>query len=192
MIRINLLPVKQIRKRISGRNEIIAIAGTIIAVIAALFTVHWTLANQVAALKGEIASLQKEKDKYSSLNKTIEDLKKVKDSLNAKIEVIKKLRLDSLLAVRVVDEVASRTPSGRLWLTNLRQSATSLQLDGVALDNATIAQYMKLLEASPYLDKAELSNSSLTDVAGQKLKSFNLTLTITPPPPPTAEGEKKP
>jgi hypothetical protein len=37
---------------------------------------------------------------------------------------------------------------------------------------------MNTLTASPYFSKATLGKSTLTDVAGRKLKSFSLTLAV--------------
>ena len=98
-----------------------------------------------------------------------------------KLDSIKKLQSGSQITVRVLDEVASRTPTTRMWITSLQQSAGRLQLQGIALDNETIAQYMQQLEASEYFEKTELTSSAQTDIAKQKLKSFSLTLTVAAP-----------
>jgi type IV pilus assembly protein PilN len=68
-----------------------------------------------------------------------------------------------------------------MWLSSLQQSSGLLQLQGTALDNETIAQYMQQLEASEYFEKTELTSSSQTDIAKQKLKSFSLTSTVVVP-----------
>ena len=101
--------------------------------------------------------------------------------MEQKLDSIKKLQAGSQVTVRVLDEVASRTPTSRMWLTSLQQSAGRLQLQGIALDNETIAQYMQQLEASEYFEKTELTSSAQTDVAKQKLKSFALTINVIVP-----------
>ena len=48
-----------------------------------------------------------------------------------------------------------------------------LSVAGIALDNATIAQFMNSISASEYFSAATLSSSSQKVIAGAKLKSFS-------------------
>lgn len=92
--------------------------------------------------------------------------------------MIGKLKKGSKVTVRVLDDLANLTPTRRLWLVSLDQKPGSLQLSGIALDNATIAQFMKSLNESPYFTDPKLSRSSLMVVGGRKLKQFSLTCGI--------------
>ncbi|MDH5298664.1 MAG: PilN domain-containing protein, partial [Desulfobulbaceae bacterium] len=88
------------------------------------------------------------------------------------------------------DVIADLTPTDRMWLKSLQQSPDKLAIDGMALDNATIAQYMKDLAESPFFAAANLGSTQLTQIGGKKLKSFTLTLTIQNPEP--VEPEEQP
>jgi type IV pilus assembly protein PilN len=77
-----------------------------------------------------------------------------------------------------LDVVADLTPANRMWLNALQQSGTTLKLTGVALDNATIAQYMIDLAKSAVFVSADLESSSQTEVAGMKLKAFTLNIGV--------------
>ncbi len=183
MIRINLLPVRQIRKRQRLVNEIIFLLVTVVLVLMGISSVGLVLAHQIDNLKQEIQQLQIKKASYTPILKQIEELKNYKKNLETKMDTIKTLKKGSQLTVRLLDEIANRTPNSRLWLKTLRQDAGgTILMTGVALDNATIAQYMDTLTASPYFSSAELASSSQTAIAGQKLKSFSLTLGIQPEP----------
>ena len=154
---------------------------SLVLVLAVLGGWWLNLSHKITTLKTQITALQQKKASYLPILNQIAKLKKDKATLEKKVDVIKKLKQGSQLTVRVLDEVANRTPTNRLWLKSLRESGGQLQLTGVALDNATIAQYMKQLSDSPYFMDADLSNSSQVDIAGRKLKSFSLKLQVTPP-----------
>ena len=181
MIRINLLPIKQIKQKAALRQQVAGLLCLFLLVLVALAVTYQWQASTITSLHGSIAKLNKEKNKYNKTIKEIAELKKTKDLLDAKVNAIKQLKEKSSLAVHIVDEVATRTPQDRMWLTALTQNGSILSLQGVALDNATIAQYMQSMEESPYFKNAELMNSSLLEVSGQKLKSFSMTLTIVVP-----------
>lgn len=181
MIRINLLPIKQIKQKALLRQQLAGLACLFLLVLVAIAAVHQWQVSNITSLQGSIASLNKEKNTYNKTIKRINELKKTKQRLDAKINAIARLKEKSSLAVHIIDEVATHTPQDRMWLTSLTQSGSTLSLQGVALDNATIAQYMQSMEDSPYFQNAELVNSSLTDVSGQKLKSFSMTITIVVP-----------
>ena len=178
MIRINLLPIRQLKKRQRIKNEVLAFTASFIVVLSILGFIGLAMANKIDTLNKNIQQLEQRKASFKPMLKEIDQLKKDKLALEAKITAIKQLQAGSQITVRVLDALASSTPTERMWLTSLRQSGTGLQISGVALDNETIAQYMKQIEASPYFAKTDLTNSSQTVVAGQKLKSFSLNIGI--------------
>ena len=183
MIRINLLPIKEIKRKLRLRNEVILFAASVLGVLVILGSITLGMIQKANALTAEIKRLEARRNSVDRIVKQIDKLQKDKKTLETKLQAIDKLKTESQLMVHVLDEVANRTPTASMWLTSLKVSGNSLQLSGVALDNATIAQYMKALEASDYFGAPELANASQTVVAGQKLKSFGLTMAITPPQP---------
>ena len=181
MIRINLLPIRQLKKRQRLKTELLGFSAAFVLVLLVLAIGWFALASKIANLEDELVALEKKKQSYQPIIKEIDTLKKEKQLVEQKLDSIKTLQADAQVTVRVLDEVASRTPTSRLWLNSLQQSAGRLQLQGSALDNETIAQYMQQLEASEYFEKTELTSSAQTDVAKQKLKSFALTINVVVP-----------
>ena len=96
----------------------------------------------------------------------------------ARIEVINKLKESSSLTVRVLDEVARFTPSDRMWLKTLSQSANTLSLTGMAMDDQTIARYMEDLEKSPFVNNVVLVSSAMENFAERQLKTFSISCTV--------------
>ena len=181
MIRINLLPIRQMKKRQRLKTELVGLLVALFLVLFVLVAVWLSLAGKITSLKTELVALEQKKQSYQSIIKQINILKQEKQVVEQKLDSIKKLQAGAQVTVRVLDEVASRTTTNRMWLNSLQQSDGRLQLQGIALDNETIAQYMQQLEASEYLEKTELTSSAQIDVAKQKLKSFSLTINVVVP-----------
>jgi len=184
MIRINLLPVRQLKKRQRIKSEIFVFSAALCLVLAILGGAGLILGQKITNLKDELVTLEQKKKSYTPILNQITKLQKDKKTLENKLTAIKQLQAGSQLAVRVLDEVAKQTPTDRMWLTSLSQSGDKLNLSGIALDNETIAQYMNALDNSPYLAKTDLSISQQnTTIAAKKLKSFSLSINIVTPPP---------
>ncbi len=147
------------------------------------------MTTTVNKISGQIKKLEKKKAENQHILKQIEELKQAKLNLETKLDVIKQLRMDSQVTVRVLDETADNPPANRIWLKSLQQSSGQLRISGVALDNATIAAYMKKMTDSPFFASADLKKSSQTVIQGQKLKSFSMTLVVTTPEPETEESD---
>jgi type IV pilus assembly protein PilN len=178
MIHINLLPVRQIRKKIEARNKVIGLGLTFLVVLILLGAVSLGLGFKVGELKASIASLQKEKAKYQTTINQIEQLKKDQALLETKLNTISQLKKGSQLTVRVMDELAKLTPSSRLWINSMSFNGSILRISGIALDNATIADFMETIVTSPFFATAELSGTSTTGYQGRQLKSFSLTINV--------------
>lgn len=188
MLKINLLPVRQLKKRAKARNQLTGMLLLFILVLASLGVVGYLQAQKIGQLEGNISTLTKAKDSYSPTLKKIDKLKKDKEELARKTEIIKKLKTDSSLTVRVLDEVANIVDNQRMWLDSLNQQGGNLRLSGVALDNQTVAQFMDNLKASPFVQDVILTSSSLKVVSGRNLTSFELTCAVSYPEPSAPEN----
>ena len=178
MIHINLLPVRQIKKKIQARKRVFGLGITFLAVLALLGVVALVLGFKVGELQASIVALQKEKAKYQTTINQIEQLKKDQTLLETKLNTISQLKKGSQLAVRVMDEFASLTPSSRLWINSMSFGGAVLRISGIALDNATIADFMETIVTSPFFESVQLSGTSTTNFGGRKLKSFSFSIKV--------------
>ncbi|HIP39631.1 MAG TPA: pilus assembly protein PilN [Desulfocapsa sulfexigens] len=190
MLRINLLPIRQLKKRAKARNQIFSFITLFIFLLLILGAVGFLQTAKINTIELSIANLKKEKQKYAPILAEIKRLEKAKKNLENKISIIKKLKRDSSTTVHILDEVANKVDSKRMWLKSLKQQGQSLSLTGIALDNRTVAQFMEALKESPYISIVNLSNASLTKVSGRNLKSFSLACSIVSPKE-TKEVKKK-
>lgn len=191
MLRINLLPVRQLQKQAKAKQELVILGGVLCLVVLALALVGWGQVNNIKDLNKTITDIENQEDNYAPILKRIADIKKKKLELQRKTEVINKLQQDSSLTVRVLDEVANSVDNSRMWLNALSQNGRNLQLSGIALDNRSISEFMDVLKASPYVTTVDLTTTSMQAVSGQKLKKFALSC-IVQSPPKSAKNEETP
>lgn len=192
MIRINLLPIgrrpveEKIRKEVS---YFVLMVGFSLAVMGWFHVQH---TNDIKRLTNDKQKMDSEIQRYQSRQKQLEKLKKRQKILRQKLQVIENLRKNRDLPVRVLNELAVRIPSDKMWIRTLTKKGRTLTLEGVARGNETIAQFMESLARSPYINANQvvLKQSRQVKIKGYKLKAFNLRCKITIPKP-KQEGPKK-
>lgn len=178
MILINLLPVRRLKKRAKTRTEVFVVSAAFVVLCTVLFGATLLMSMNVKQTISEVARLEAKKKSYDSTLNEIKRLEKQKEQLFVKIEAIKKLKSQSQVSVRLLDEIAKVTPPNSLWLTSLKQTGGSISLVGVALDNTTIAEYMKSIDASPFLTAPVLASSAQKKVASRNLQAFTMTMGV--------------
>lgn len=181
MIQINLLPVRQLKKRAKAKQQLGMIMLLFIASLALLAAAGMWQLGVINNLKEHQKQQEKEKQELKPFLTKLEELKKKKAETLRKKEIVTQLRDESPLTVRILDEVANKLDNKRMWLTILEQKNKTLTLEGVALDNQTIAQYMNNLTGSEFVTEVILTDSSLHVVAGRNLKRFALKCIIAYP-----------
>jgi type IV pilus assembly protein PilN len=191
MILINLLPVKRLKKRAKARTEVFVVAVAFVVMCTALLGVTYLMSMNVKQTTSEVGRLQAKKKSYDATIREIKRLEKQKDLLFVKIEAIKKLKSQSQISVHLLDEIAKVTPANSVWLNSLKQTGTNIYIDGVALDNTTVADYMKKIEASPFLNEPVLARSAQTQNASRNLQSFTMSVVVVAPANNIKEGGAK-
>ena len=181
MIRINLLPVRQMKQKTQAMQQL-AVGGVVIAgLLVALSLWAAYLFTTVSGLEKDIKDLTARKKELQKTLDLIVTLEKKKELVEKQIKIVHELQKKSQLTVRVLDEVARITPHERMWLTNLTQNSSTLQLSGMALDNRTIADYLDGLNDSQYFSDVTLATSALSKYGGRNLKQFSLSCSVTFP-----------
>jgi len=155
MIRINLLPVKQLQAEVTRRRELII--GSVVLGSALLFLlgVYLYQSYQLTRMEKELAGLRTELQALNANVKEVADLQvKIKD-LRGKQKIIDDLNKKKTGPVLVMASLSRATPA-RLWLTDLRESGGSVTMNGLAPDNETVANFMRSLALSKHFANVEL------------------------------------
>lgn len=180
MIRINLLPVREARRRADMQQQLLLVGLVIGASIGVCILLQgWTMAS-ISSAQGRVANLNEQISQFQTQLQQVEDFKRKASEIEKKLEVINRLDLSRKGPVRLLDELASRAPQ-KLWISNLNVEGTRIQLKGMALDAELIADFLNRLNESPYITDVELKSTELAELDGLKLNSFLVTAVITSP-----------
>lgn len=181
MLKINLLPVRQLKKRAQARNQLVMLLVGICLLVFSCTLIGIHQSGQIAELNDSITRLKKERQSYSKVLAKIKKLKKEKKELERKGGVIDKLQDESSITVHVMDEVSNAVDNTRVWLNSVSQTGNSLQISGIALDNRTISEFMNTLKKQKYVTQVNLTETSQQKVSNRDLKKFSLRCSVAAP-----------
>jgi type IV pilus assembly protein PilN len=171
MIRINLLPVQEVR-RAAGRRQEVAVASLLGAVMVfGLLVAHgWQQARHAAAHR-ELRYLTAELVAIQGPFADVTRLEQQKAELREKLRVIALLEAKKVGPVRILDGLSTTTPD-KLWLTEFADQSGNLRLAGLGVDEQTVADFLRRLATLPFVRSVDLDETSQVDQDGAKLKKF--------------------
>jgi type IV pilus assembly protein PilN len=182
MIRINLLPVREERRKADLQQFGLVLAGVFVGSIMLVGLYHVKLSSDVSEARAGVAATQQQIDRFQPQLKQLEEYRKTKAEIETKLEVIERLDASRSGPVRVFDELATHAPA-RLWLTKLEAHGGQLRVEGMSLDNELVALFLTALNESAYFDNVELRETKAKEVGGYKLNEFALSATLVTPRP---------
>jgi len=138
MVNINLLPIKAELRRKALIEHSTFLVLCILLVVIGLGFYQGSVKRQKEMLQGEI-----------------EEFKKRKQELDKKLEIIRSLNTKKTGQVEMLDQLSLIIPE-KAWIKTLNNSGANLVLEGHAVDNPTIATFMKQLQLSPYFTNVDL------------------------------------
>jgi len=180
MARINLLPWRAERRKQREREFFMQLGAAVVAaILCVLVWMTWMdqrIGNQNERndyLQGEIKQLDERIAK-------IKDLEKVRERLLARKQIIEQLQANRSQMVHLFDELVKTIPASAR-LSGLKQSGESMSLDGVAQSNASVAEYMRNLEASPWMGHTDLRKTENTHGDSRMPYVFGLDVALSKP-----------
>jgi type IV pilus assembly protein PilN len=180
MITINLLPVREERKKQELRGQ----AGLVVVFIAiaclCVVTVQASVASKVSASAREVAQLKAEKEQYKDQLAEVEGFKTKKKDIETKLGVIAELNDSRSGPVRILDELGNRTPNN-LFIQKLITQDGYIEINGEGLNNEIVAEYLDALEESDYFDDVKLETIKRKKIQGLKVSSFEIRAKLTSP-----------
>ncbi len=174
MISINLLPVREWKKREAVRQQVSVFFLSFVLLIVGLLALGFGIQGKVSAQRKELKRLEARKAQLAYVNKKITLAKRKSKEIEAKFNAIEKLQKGRTRTVKILDEIVTCLPIDRLWLKNLELEGGHLKLSGIALDNHTVALFMRRLDASPSTSKVKLVNTRRQKIKGHDLMQFDL------------------
>jgi len=181
MIRVNLLPHREERRK-AQRRQLGLLAGFSVAIgVGIWLTVHGVIAVRVDAQNDRNEFLKRENAK---LDKEIEEIRKLRDEIQALLarkQVIEALQTDRARAVEVLDQLVRHTPDG-VYLKSIKQDGLKVNITGYAQSNARVSTLMRNLQSSPVIENLPISPQLVeikaSEVNKRRLSEFNLNFLI--------------
>jgi len=181
MIEINLLPVREARRAADLRQQLMQLLLVLIVVGGVIGFVHSEMSQRVVMARARVGQMQRDIDQFKPQLKQVAAFRKQKAKLEKKIDVIDELDRARSGPVRVMSELASRTPQ-RLWLTSVSTSGGEIHLKGASLDNELVAVFLRGLGDSEFFDEVDLDGTKLEGGKGDlRVVSFGIRANLVSP-----------
>jgi len=152
MIRINLLPVRAVKKREAGRQVLALLAVVLLAALVGNYVWYDTrdkerAKNQerITQMKGRIAELEKVIGEVNNITKR-------KKEVEDKLKILEDLRKGRSGPVRMMDALATSTPK-KVWLRDFEEKQNQVRVVGTALSNDDVAEMMRALSSVVWTPK---------------------------------------
>jgi type IV pilus assembly protein PilN len=177
MIRINLLPHRQLKREARQRQFGLMAAFTAIAAVAIIFMAYTVINARIASQSERNSRLDAA---IAKLDKEIKDIQDLKDQITAMLErkqVVENLQTDRSQAVIVFDELSRQLPDG-MYFKSIKQVGDVITLEGVADTNARVATLVRNYNASARLESPGLVEIKAVTANSQKQNVFTLTVKL--------------
>lgn len=193
MIKINLLPVKATRRQDAVKRELV-FAGLGMAALVGVCGVMFVVSSaQASELRAENQQLNKDIDNLKAIVARVDEVDQLKQDLRTKLDVIAELKASKTGPVHMLDELSAATPE-KLQLSTVTERNRKLDIQGLAVSNEVISQFLSNLERSDWFTDVYLVGIDQVEEDGYKLKSFTLTARAVIPKAKkadSAEGEEE-
>jgi len=180
MIRVNLLPHRQIKRELRQREFGLMASFSAIAASAIIFLGYTFISSQIDA---QISRNTRLNAAIVNLDKEIADIKDLKDKISVMLErkhVVENLQTNRSQSVIVLDELSRQLPEG-MYFKSIKQQGVVISIEGIADTNARVAALVKSLSTSNWLEMPNLVEIKSVLVNNLKQNVFTLTVNIKVP-----------
>lgn len=175
MIRINLLPHREIKRKQQQKEFYIMLGAVAGLGVAIWFAVHTYLSGQLEQQIGRNTFLE---SAIADLDKQIDEIKNLKEQIATLLQrkkVVESLQANRAQTVYLLDQLVRQLPDG-IYLKGVVQKGDKVTITGFAQSNARVSTFMRNLEASPYLEKPNLIEIKAVTERNARVSEFSLTV----------------
>jgi type IV pilus assembly protein PilN len=196
MIRINLLPHREMRRE-RRKKDFIGL-GILTAIVAAaiVFLVGVYNSNQISRQEERNEFVKKKNEELDNKIKEIASLRQEIEALKARQKAVEDLQSDRTVPVHILDELVKYTPEG-IFFKQIRQEEKKLTLVGLAQSNEKVSELLRNLQGNtPWMERPELIEiksavlPQANNKEGKKIFEFQLSTLIKSSPVPDANAPK--
>lgn len=177
MIRINLLPHRQIKRAERQRQFNLMLVGTAVLAGAIIFMGHTFISAQLSSQNERNQRLEAANAK---LDKEIEEIKELKSQINDVLErkqIVENLQSNRSQAVVVLDDLSRQLPEGT-YLKSISQKGSVIDLNGIADTNARVATLVRNLANSEWMETPNLLEIQAVTINNVRYNDFKMNVKL--------------
>jgi type IV pilus assembly protein PilN len=194
MIRVNLL--KPEHKETAAAGDLAApikkkepVKGLILfLLVVGLFSYYFTQERTLKRERNLLDAAIEEKNSLQDVAALLIQVEAQRDTLEKKINLINSLKAQQPIAVEVMDELSLNIPDW-VWLVDASYDRQNVRIQGKALSNTLIADYIYNLENSPVFTTVNLISSTQQTLGRDEFLDFTLTARYVFPTPQESPSE---
>jgi len=179
MLNINLLPIREARRKEEVRQVLMQTMLMLILIGSGIAFAHSRISEQLDMSSARVDQMKRDIDQFKPQLEQVAAFRKQKARLENKIKVIADLDRARSGPVQVLNELANRIPE-RLWLTKMSTQDGEIFMEGLSLDNDLVALFLTSLGQSAYFKDVDLDNTRLKEGA-LRLVSFKIRAVLVNP-----------
>lgn len=175
MTSINLLPWREERRQRRQRQFVASIVAAVLLGAVSVVGAHLLVAEQI---QGQETRNQFLRSEIARLNRIAEEMKKLDETkarLEARLKIIQDLQTSRPTMVRIFDTLARIAPD-TLYLSSLRTEGNNITLNGTALSNYVVSDFLRRLVETPLFGEPVLRQIDNRDIAGVRVSIFDLSV----------------
>ncbi len=160
MIRINLLAAEREKSKkqavtLGTAGQKLTVGCSLILILAVLFIGwrYWALTRDSNQIDAEIAAAQQETTRLHSVIQQVQQFEQRKAQLQQRVVLIEQLRRGQTGPVHMLDQISKALPP-MVWLSELKQNAAEVTIDGKSTTQTGVSEFVSNLEASGYFKRS--------------------------------------
>jgi type IV pilus assembly protein PilN len=171
LIKINLLSVERERTKRKAKFQVgqkVTVGCSLILVAAALIVGwwFWSLQRASADLDQQIADAERETQRLQSVIQQVAQFEARRAQLQQRVTLIEELRKGQTGPVHLLDQISKALPEA-MWLTDLKQAANDITVEGRCTSLNSLSDFVSALEASELFERpVEIIDSRVEPAAG--------------------------
>lgn len=176
MIKVNLLPHREIR-RAERQREFGLMASLVAIAAAAILFVSWSYIH--SKIDDQQTRNQRLQDEIARLDKEIVIIGRLKEQIQhvlGRKQIVEGLQSDRNQAVLILDELARQLPEG-VFLKSVKQLGDEIELKGIADTNARVATLVHNLSGSSLMQSPNLVEIK-ANTNTQAIKEYEFVLKV--------------
>ncbi|MEQ1666828.1 MAG: PilN domain-containing protein [Sulfuriferula sp.] len=180
MIRINLLPYREMQRAARLRHFSALLGVAVVAALGVIVLGYLVLDARINTQNQRNDYLKTEITKLDKDIAAIKELKQQTADLLSRKQVVESLQTNRASSVHLLDELARDLPEG-IYLKAIKQTGNEINLQGFAQSSARVSTLMRNLDASPWLDSSRLVEIKSATVQGLRANEFSLIVNLVQP-----------